>query len=484
MTTTNNNRKILDLKRWEVCGPASVGRHLSSAVNIRHIKQWVFAIGNSLPINYLFCYDVAEDAWLPVGSMGVANGMERANSITYAAWSTGSTLGVSFLTATAGTTSTITTNQTIVRDLRGWKIHIMSGPNAGATLTISSNTTGANSVITVPTQASAFSASTTYRLLTPRVYMFGGNSVASGNFRVYDFATNTFQSISVTSGPGSVISYYQSAWVSTPSWRDSDYLSFATGTATSATLTTIVNTAKTWTTNQWSNYQIRIVSGTGAGQIRSISSNTADTITVSAAWTTTPDNTSSYSIEGNDDYLYFFQTNSQNLYRYSISGNSWTLVSSTRPTAMYSNCSAVWVNASTDSSWTSENDIQNGKYIFSFTGSGATPVILYNIAANTWTTTALTPGEDFGSTTGGCSTYGGGDYIYMVPTATSNRVLRYNVVTKDMEPFTGLPFSGATTGTAGGNYAWVGRYVDGATAIDYFYTAPSQTYQLQRMMVI
>lgn len=72
------------------------------------------------------------------------------------------------------------------------------------------------------------------------------------------------------------------------------------GTATgSQTSTTLADTGKTWTTNEWTNYQVRIVSGTGSGQTRTISSNTATALTVSPAWTTTPVAGSSvYRIEG------------------------------------------------------------------------------------------------------------------------------------------------------------------------------------------
>ncbi|MFO0476592.1 MAG: glycosyl hydrolase family 28-related protein [Alphaproteobacteria bacterium] len=70
----------------------------------------------------------------------------------------------------------------------------------------------------------------------------------------------------------------------------------ATGTQTS---TTLADTGKTWTTNEWTNYQVRIVSGTGSGQTRTISSNTSTALTVSSAWTTTPVAGSSvYRIEG------------------------------------------------------------------------------------------------------------------------------------------------------------------------------------------
>ncbi|MEN9621785.1 MAG: hypothetical protein RLZZ67_219 [Candidatus Parcubacteria bacterium] len=72
------------------------------------------------------------------------------------------------------------------------------------------------------------------------------------------------------------------------------------GTATgSQSSTTLQDTTKSWAVNSLSaaGYEVRIFSGTGLGQIRSIVSNTSNTLTV-AAWTTTPDATSRYMIDG------------------------------------------------------------------------------------------------------------------------------------------------------------------------------------------
>ena len=57
--------------------------------------------------------------------------------------------------------------------------------------------------------------------------------------------------------------------ISTPS-----HVAYASGTATAGGASTLTNGAKTWTTNQWTNYQVRITGGTGSGQIRTIASNT------------------------------------------------------------------------------------------------------------------------------------------------------------------------------------------------------------------
>ena len=76
----------------------------------------------------------------------------------------------------------------------------------------------------------------------------------------------------------------------------SDNELFDGGTATSATATTITDSSKSWTTDFWAGGFVYIREGTGAGNIRTISSNTADTITVSSDFSTTPDTSSKYVI--------------------------------------------------------------------------------------------------------------------------------------------------------------------------------------------
>lgn len=81
-------------------------------------------------------------------------------------------------------------------------------------------------------------------------------------------------------------------------------LGFDAGTATSGTSTTITDSTKSWTVNRWTNYSVRILAGTGAGQVRSISSNTSTALTIVGTWTTNPDSTSVYVIQGDPDKMY------------------------------------------------------------------------------------------------------------------------------------------------------------------------------------
>lgn len=68
------------------------------------------------------------------------------------------------------------------------------------------------------------------------------------------------------------------------------------GTATGATTTTLVDTPKTWTVNQWAGKNVDLLSGIGAPQTASIVSNTSNTLTISAPWTSTPTSGTTYDI--------------------------------------------------------------------------------------------------------------------------------------------------------------------------------------------
>jgi hypothetical protein len=71
------------------------------------------------------------------------------------------------------------------------------------------------------------------------------------------------------------------------------------GTATAGAATTITDSGKTWATNEHVGRLVRITSGTGSGQTKHISSNTATALTIgglSGDWATTPSTDSVYVI--------------------------------------------------------------------------------------------------------------------------------------------------------------------------------------------
>lgn len=477
MPTTNGNRKILDLKRWEFCAPApSASVAGSFIVSSRHFRQQqLFVLSNTSA----FVYHPAEDGWVAIASPALAGTFGAGASGTAGAWSTGSTVGAASLTATAGTTSTITTNQTLARDLRGYKIHILSGPNNGAVLDIVSNTTSANAVITVATQASAFSASTVYRLLTPRWYVVGAGTLAAASFRVYDYATNTWTTLSQTGLPATIGT--DGKLVATPSIVDGAFKQFATGTATSATSTTLVNSAKTWTASQWINYQVRITAGTGSGQIRTITANDATSLTV-ATWTTTPDATSQYAIEGNDNFLYYMGNNAVTLYRYDITANTWSTLSPTaaRAAAPSTGMSGHWIHTVEETDWSTENAIINGRRIYSFRGGAGAVLDYYDIAANTWVSgVSYSPNTETFTTGTKYALHNG--RLYIAKEATG-RWFVYDFARAEMFPWgTMLYPQGAALL---GDTAFDAVYEDGATDIYYVYMVLNTSQVLLRQMVI
>lgn len=478
MATTNGNRKILDLKRWEMCSPAPAATVAGALIaSSRHYHQrQLYVVSTTVAHLYL----PEEDGWVQVPSPALAGTFAAGASCTATAVSTGSTIAAASLTATAGSTTTITTNQTLARDLRGYSVRIVGGPNAGQTFTIASNTIGATAVITtVETAGVAFSASTVYQLLTPRWYLLGSGTLASGSFKTYDFATNTWTTLahaglSATIGTDGKL-------IATPSMVDGATVAFATGTATAGAASTLTNAAKTWATNQWANYQIRITGGTGAGQIRTIASNTGTVITTSAAWTVNPDATSTYEITGNDDFLYYMGNNAVTLYRYSISGNTWSTLSPgvARTAAPAAGASGHWVWDADEAVWTNESAILNGRYIYSVRGGASTAIDRYDIAANSWSVITYAPATDTFTTGSKYALVEGNLYIQKDATG---RWFRYHIPTNEIDGWNTCLYPNSTAVV--GDTAFDAFYTDGATTIRYVYMILNTSTVMLRQMII
>ena len=478
MTTTNGNRKILDLKRWEMLTPApqaTAAAHF--IVSSRHYQQQEMLISSNTVAQI---YDPREDGWVSLPSPALAGTFGAGACGVAGSFSTGTTAGASFLTATAGTTTTITTNQTLARDLRGYSVFFVGGTNVGKLKTIASNTIGASAVITFTgAEATAFDATSQYRLMTPVFFVLGAGTLASGSFKRYDFATNTWVTLVNTGLPASWGT--DGRLISTPSWLDLGFKSFATGTATAGASTTLTNSAKSWTTNQWANAQLRITAGTGAGQIRTVASNTGTVITVSSAWTTTPDATSQYSIEGNDDYIYAIGNNAVTMYRYSISANSWSTLSPgvARGGAPGAAASGHWIHSVSASDWNNESAIINGRYIYSFRGNAGALLDRYDIAANSWAALTYSPATETFTT--GTKWIYSKDAIYIQKDATG-RWFRYDIALASMDGWTTMLYPNGTAVL--GDTAFDVTYRDGAIEIDYMHIVLNTSAVHMRQMVI
>ena len=493
MTLTVNLRKMVHRKAAEYCAPNPAGNNaagtfiVSDKSNMIPEHDIAYYLGS---LTAFWNYSADQDAWVqlpspPAGGTFGAGACGEFRAI-------GAPGGAITTTATGGTVSTLSTALTLTRDLRGCEIRAVAGPGAGYVGTIESNGLGANSQITVtPASGVAFTAATQFQMFTGSLWFMNAGAGSVG-FSVYDRATNVWTTRSVTGLP--------TTWgtdgqlVSTPGRSSNGGAGFVNGTATAGAASTItLEAGKTFLLNQWANAQIRIKSGTGAGQIRTISSNTAGAspvVTVSAAWTTVPDATSVYVIEGNDDHLYLLGNNAVTMYRYSISGNAWTTLAPTaaRAGALATGGTADWIDAVPAPEWASgySNHYsttlvhQLGRYIYSFRGGAGNLLDVYDIAANTWISGVAygQQAEAFGA--GSCSVDLDGA-IYLQKDATG-RIFRFDVAKNVLEPFVlnPVPQGAAVVG----DKMFMTTFTEGASKLNYLYTLGNTRPELTRWLVI
>jgi hypothetical protein len=190
-----------------------------------------------------------------------------------------------------------------------------------------------------------------------------------------------------------------------------------------------------------------------------------------------------YSIEGNDDYLYYMGSNAVGLIRYSISANTWTTLSpgSARGAAPGAGMSGQWIYGVTDSLWSNESSIRNGRYIYSFRGGNGAILDRYDIALNTWTSSlAYAPAtETF--TTGTKYNYDGKNCLFIQKDATG-RWFKFNIDEQSMDGWGTMLY---TQGAAVvGDTCFDVTYEDGATQIQYVYMLLNTSTVLLRQMVI
>lgn len=159
-----------------------------------------------------------------------------------------------------------------------------------------------------------------FTIMTGGVYLLSSQASAPfASLQYYDIAHDQWQTKTVPQGLilaalGTDISIERTGKFGT---------AFLTGTATSGSSRTLVDTTKSLVVNRYRNYRILITGGTGIGQNRRVLCNMSDTFTVSRPWEVTPDNTSTYEIWGDFDKLYIAGNGSSAMYAYSPENDYW-----------------------------------------------------------------------------------------------------------------------------------------------------------------
>jgi hypothetical protein len=262
--------------------------------------------------------------------------------------------------------------------------------------------------------------------------------------------------------------------------------------ASAGSTTTITISAGTpWTASQWINYQVRCVAGTGAGQTSVITSNTTSQLTFGAV-TTGFDNTSRYVIEPDDNAFFFLGGAAVTLFKYSISGNTWTTVSpgSARAGAPGAGMSANYVNDVNDINWVGVGTAggpggarrQNGRFIYSFRGGASSTLDIYDIPANTWYSAHSYGGSSNETFTTGsvwCDHLGS---IFGQQNVTG-RFFKFTVLRNEMQPFSTCNIT-QSTAIAGARLVH-DEYVDPTNGKEFLFLTfiPSTSSQIQRLVI-
>jgi hypothetical protein len=214
---------------------------------------WLISGSGTAPFYTLQYYDVLHDIWY--SKPALTNMVQAApTDVSLERLTENSSLWVQGI-ATSGTTTSLTdtTQNWTTNEWTGYEVYIYSGTGRGQFAIVTSNTATALSFSTISTAPDATSR---YQILG----YDGGKSSGSNT-------SNTFN-----------------------------------------------DSSKSWTANRWTNYAVRILFGTGAGQLRRILSNTTTALTIYGSWNVLPDSTSVYAIQGDSETTYFSWGGSAELY--------------------------------------------------------------------------------------------------------------------------------------------------------------------------
>lgn len=149
---------------------------------------------------------------------------------------------------------------------------------------------------------------------------------------------------------------------------------YFTGSVTSATSNTLVDNSTNFSNFPdgnfaWVDYQVRILAGTGEGQIRTIASHTSNQLTISGSWSTVPDSTSKYGVEPNDDYIWMGINNSTTTYRYKFSTNTWESASAFVNRGS-TGTGLLWIDSPAYRQVITGSAARSGRYFYHFDGLG------------------------------------------------------------------------------------------------------------------
>lgn len=368
MGETQNNVRMLHRKEWQTMMPALNASAAGTFVINDNLNTHRFSL-YVVSATVHFLYDHENDDWIPIASGAFGTAIAAGACGTFNDWSAS-------ITATGGSTTTITVNVAAF-NINGFAVgkivEFLSGTaaNIGLRRTITAikhpgNNTGTITLTLDSAVSGAVANNDTFKIASGTFFVLMPGTLGATSFRKYDIALGTWTSCTQTGLPAT---WGTDGRMVTPAMLGTSYDS---GTANADSSTTALECdGKGWAADQWINYQVRITAGTGRGQVRIITDNDADTLTIAAG--VDLDDTSEFVIEGDENSIYLLGNNAITMYKYSISANSWATIAPTtlRAGAAVAGMSADFVGKTGNSTWADITDIKDGRYIYSFRGATA-----------------------------------------------------------------------------------------------------------------
>jgi len=476
MAETQSNTPTLNRKEWQTMGVLPAASAIGTlAIFSKNGANNIAMLLQSATLQYLYHHD--EDMFIPIASGAFAGTWVAGVCGVYHPWSR-------TYTATGGSTTTVTVSAASFNlngFARGAVIEFLSGTagNIGTRTTITEilNNAGQGTItLTLADPVTSVANADTFRLNTGRFFVMSSGTLASGSFKYFDVGTSVWVTLAHATGGTTNTT---DARLIVPYTRVDI---FDTGTATSGSSTTVVDSGANWATNQWINYQVRITAGTGKGQVRVITANTGTTLTIGAG--ATIDNTSVYSIEGDENAIYYIGNGAVTMYKYSISADSWSAVTVTaaRASAPLAGMTADWVGVTGDTGWANPDACLNGRYIYSMRPTSGI-LDRYDIASRAWLATTGVNYLPNLVLANGCSSCWDGRYIYLQVAGTAaipTRIYKYSLRGNYIEPFAeDWYLAGAAVA---GNKMWI-KDLSTTGAIKWLYYIASTSLVMRRIMI-
>lgn len=504
MPTTTSFKNLIDIPLWRPEAPTlavnAAGQCLAndksnSSARIPHI----FLLRSATALD---AYNPIFGDWIALASPALGGTFAAGTACIFH-----SSAGPRGTIAAGATTTTITLTTALPASVGinalankgdgiGFMIRII-GSAAGSSGKVEERFIVANTAGTTPTitlnSALSFTPATgdAYEIHSGRLFMLNSSTVGAGSWKYYDVATNSYSgNLATTNLPATITT--DSAMVAlsesyTPVSR-TDGEGFISGGATSdgrnciqgtaATSTTITGSGmpSTLFTNEYRNFQVRIVEDTvtptSVGQRRRIASHTsgATGVFTVTAFAVTPSSSAKFVVENDNDKIILRTSGAGTVYNYNITANTWD--------------STTWIAAANangagcvfEQSFGIDRDVTGNarhSYLYFIRGGGSVAIDVLDIAGaatGSWSAAVVykNAAQTFTSGTSGAYEFGSaeGKYLHLNINGTQ-RTARFDMKNRVLEsgPYLRYPQGVATIG----NKMAVGLFVDGATKLSLLY---------------